>query len=170
MIAFLLRGPTRTLAIEPQPGSNCVSWTQGDLHQIADCADFVRGLDVVIHLAHTNTPLTSNKSLPSDAAANLVPTLNLIEAIRASGTCPHVIFASSGGGVYAPSTDRRPLREDDPCVPSTSYGIQKIAAELYFRMAAANGWLTASILRISNPYGALLPTQRTQGFIGVAVN
>jgi UDP-glucose 4-epimerase len=94
----------------------------------------------------------------------------LIEAIRAAGTRPHVIFASSGGGVYSPARERRPLCEDDPRVPATSYGIMKIAAELYLEMAAAQGWLTATSLRISNPYGLLLPMRRNQGFIGVAVH
>jgi UDP-glucose 4-epimerase len=143
---------------------------QGDLHQPADCADFVRGLEVVIHLAHTSTPLTSNKYLPGDARSNLLPTLNLIEAIRAAGTRPHVIYASSGGAVYGAAPQRRPLREDDPCVPNTSYGIQKLAGELYLRLAAENGWLSATCLRISNAYGLLLPIERKQGFIGVAVN
>jgi UDP-glucose 4-epimerase len=168
--AFQLRALTRTLAIESHPVSERLAWMQGDLNQPADCADFVHGLDVVIHLAHTNTPLTSNKYLPGDALANLLPFLNLIEAIRAAGTRPHVILASSGGGVYGPVPDHQPLREDHPCAPSTSYGIQKIAAELYLQLAATNGWLTAISLRISNPYGVLLPMQRRQGFIGVAVN
>jgi UDP-glucose 4-epimerase len=165
-----MRGLTRTLAIQPEPESTCLTWMQGDLQQPADCAEFVRGLELVIHLSHTNTPFTSDKYLPGDAQSNLLPTLNLIESIRAAGTRPHVIFASSGGGVYGPLPSRRPLREDDPCVPRTSYGIQKIAAELYLRLAAANGWLTVTCLRISNPYGLLLPSQREQGFIGVAVN
>jgi UDP-glucose 4-epimerase len=168
--AFRLRGLTRTLALEPKPTSTAVAWMQGDLNQPTDCAEFVRGLEVVIHLAHTNTPLTSNNYLPADAEANLLPTLNLIEAIRAVGTRPHVVFASSGGGVYSPLPEPRPLREEDPCMPATSYGIQKIAAELYLQMAAASGWLTATSLRISNPYGLLLPIQRRQGFVGVAVH
>jgi UDP-glucose 4-epimerase len=170
LAGYRLRGLTRTLPVDREAGPSCVTWMQGDLHQPADCADFVSGLDVVIHLAHTNTPLTSNKFLPGDALANLLPTLNLIEAIRQAGTRPRVIFVSSGGGVYSQLDVPRPLREDDACVPSTSYGIQKLAAELYFQLAAAHGWLSATALRISNPYGVLLPTQRRQGFIGVAVH
>jgi UDP-glucose 4-epimerase len=37
-------------------------------------------------------------------------------------------------------------------------------------MASDHGWLTATILRIGNPYGVLLPAERLQGFIGVAIN
>jgi UDP-glucose 4-epimerase len=81
----------------------------------------------------------------------------------------HVVFASSGGAVYAPSTARRPVGEDAPLSPSTSYGIQKLAAESYLRAAAEHGWLTATVLRIGNPYGAVLPPERLQGFLGVSV-
>jgi UDP-glucose 4-epimerase len=168
--AFRVRALTRTQAVAPEAESTCLTWMQGDLNHPADCAKFVYGLDVVIHLAHTNTPLTSDKHLPGDAQLNLIPTLNLIEAIRAAGTRPHLIFVSSGGAVYGRTLRRRPFREDDQRVPSTSYGIQKLAGELYLRLAADHGWLTATALRVSNAYGVLLPIDRRQGFIGVAVN
>src|SRR5262245_38868408 len=75
---FEIRALTRTLANQTAESSacDCVTWMQGDLQQPADCADFVRDLDVVVHLAHTNTPLTSNRHLPSDAQANLMSSLN----------------------------------------------------------------------------------------------
>ncbi len=82
---------------------------------------------------------------------------------------PHVVFASSGGAIYGDCVDRRPRREDDLCVPQSSYGIQKLAIELYLHLAAQKGWLSATCLRIGNAYGALLPAQRKQGFIGVAL-
>ena len=142
----------------------------GDLASYRDASDFVRGLDVVIHLAHTNTPLTSNDDLPSDAAMNLGPTLTLIQAVRSSpGRC-HVVFSSSGGAVYGPPNDaRRALTEDDPCEPVNSYGIQKLMGEHYLRLAADEGWLTATVLRIGNAYGVALPRERGQGFLGVAM-
>ena len=165
-----VRALTRTLAMQRSGPENGLSWVQGDLQQPLDCSNFVSGLSAIIHLAHTNSPLTSNKHLPSDARANLLPLLNLIEAIRTAGSRPLVIFASSGGAIYGPRDNRRPFREDEACLPTTSYGIQKLIGEHYLHMAANNGWLTAVSLRISNAYGLLLPVQRSQGFIGVAVN
>ena len=97
------------------------------------------------------------------------PTLTLIEALRATGNRAHVVFASSGGAVYGDAANRRPFREDDACRPQTSYGIQKLTAEHYLRMASEHGWLTATTLRVANPYGVLLPPERRQGFIGTAV-
>jgi UDP-glucose 4-epimerase len=161
---------TRTLPQHEDDGSADVEWVQGDLGSPHDTAGFVANADTVVHLAWTNTPLTSNAHLPSDANANILPTLTLIEGIRAAGTGPHVIFASSGGPVYGPARDGRPFREGDACRPQSSYAIQKLAVEQYLRMASEHGWLTATVLRIGNPYGVLLPPERMQGFIGTAVS
>ena len=167
---FNLRALTRTLSRTQPTDSRTVEWMQGDLAMADNCVEFVRGLDVIVHLAHANTPLTSDRHLPGDVQASLLPSLNLIEAIRAVGTRPHVVFASSGGSIYADCGEQRPHQEDDPCVPQSSYGIQKLAIELYLHLAARKGWLTATSLRIGNAYGSLLPAQRKQGFIGVALS
>lgn len=165
-----IRALTRTLHFEQVEGFPDVDWFQGDLLSPSDCEEFVGGLDVVVHLAHVNTPLTSDAHLPSDAASNLVPALNLLQAIRDGGRRPHVVLASSGGALYRPAPGGRPFTEDDPCAPPSSYGIQKLALEHYLRAASEQGWLTATVLRIGNPYGVLLPPQRRQGLIGVALN
>jgi UDP-glucose 4-epimerase len=83
---------------------------------------------------------------------------------------PHIVFASSGGTVYGPAREQRPFREDDECRPQSSYGIEKLAVEHYLRMAAEHEWLSATVLRIGNPYGVLLPPERLQGFIGTAIS
>jgi UDP-glucose 4-epimerase len=162
----------RTLSHSSDPFGGRVAWMKGDLNSPADCVDFVRDLDVVIHLAHTNTPLTSNRDFAGDAQANLVPSLNLLKAIKDARLCPHLIYSSSGGAVYglANGLRRECLKETDPCVPTTSYGIQKLAFESYLRMATDEGWIHATALRIGNPYGVLLPPERMQGFIGVALH
>jgi UDP-glucose 4-epimerase len=162
-----LRSLTRTIT-PGLPQLPRVDWMQGDLASYWDCLSFVSGLDTIVHLAHTNTPLTSNKDLPSDAATNIVPTATLVQAIREAGTKPHVVYASTGGALYRVD-GRRPVTEEDPVEPTTSYGIQKLMGEHYLRLAAREGWLTATVLRIGNPYGVLLPPERRQSFIGVAL-
>lgn len=149
--------------------TNVSEWMYGDLSSATDCERLVAGQDVIVHLAHTNAPLTADRDLVSDAQLNLIPTLNLLQAVQRAGHCPHLVFASSGGAVYAPPRDRHPLREDDPCLPAGAYGIQKLAAEHYVRLLGERGHLTACILRISTAYGWLIPPTRQQGFIGVAL-
>jgi UDP-glucose 4-epimerase len=161
---------TRTLGPSQAEPSPNVEWRQVDLGSDEDCRTFVADVDLIVHLAHTNTPLTSNRSLPSDASVNTDPTLTLLQAIREAGKRPRLVYASSGGALYRPSDDGSPVDEDSPLEPMTSYGILKLAFEHYLRMAVHEGWLTATVLRIGNPYGVFLPNERLQGFIGVALH
>jgi UDP-glucose 4-epimerase len=162
-----VRALTRTIT-SALPHDPRVEWMQGDLTSYGDSVSFIAGLDAIVHLAHTNTPLTSNKDLPSDATMNIIPTVTLLQAIRDGRTKPHVVFVSTGGALYR-GDEGRPVSEESPVEPTTSYGIQKLMGELYFRFGAREGWITATILRIGNPYGVLLPSERLQGFIGVAL-
>ncbi len=142
----------------------------GDLLSRADCERFADGLQSIYYLAHNNSPVNSDSDLPGDALANLVPLLNLIQTIQQLGTKPHIVYFSSGGAVYAPKNDRTPFQEGDRCGPLSSYGIQKLAAEEYLRLASHKGFLTATVLRVGNAYGGLLSQFRLQGLIGVAIN
>jgi len=152
------------------PSSLTAEILQGELLSRADCQRFACGLETIYYLAHTNTPLNSDLDRPADAALNLAPFLTLLDAVRQLRGKPHIVYFSSGGAVYAPSGAHVPYRECDPCAPGSSYGILKLAAEHYLRLAAERGELTATVLRVGNAYGTLLPQFRTQGLIGVALN
>src|SRR5438445_8407242 len=97
-------GPIRAIVRSLSPADagrmRDVEIAYGDLSSLHDCAAFVSGLRTIIYLAHTNTPISSDSDLPSDAALNLIPLLTLIQAMKASGTSAHVIYFSSGGLVY----------------------------------------------------------------------
>jgi len=159
---------TRTLSPGPLTHHPGVEWVQGDLMSYRDCATFVAGLDAIVHLAHTNTPFTSNNDLPGDAAMNMIPTVTLLQAIRNARTQPHVVYPSTGGALYR-GEGRTPCDEESLVEPTTSYGIQKLMAEHYLRLGVREGFITATVLRIGNPYGVLLPAERRQGFVGVAL-
>src|SRR5215472_13864735 len=73
----------------------------GDLASPADCERFCRNLDVIYHLAHTNTPVNSDFDQANDARLNLVPLLNMLQAIERLGRKPHLVYFSSGGSAYA---------------------------------------------------------------------
>ena len=149
-----------------------VEWMPGDLMNEADCVEFVEGLDAVAHFAQSNSPAISDRHWPSDLVANISPGLNLLEALRrrkGDGGC-HVVFASSGGAIYGREpADGVAFREVEECRPLSPYGIQKLAMEHYLRTACEQGWLRATVLRISNAYGELLAAERRQGLIGVAM-
>lgn len=162
-VKALVRGAARTAHAN-------VQWMVGDLNRLEDCACFVEDLDVIFHFAHKNSPLTSDSDWSRDVELNLLPTLNLFTAIGHARRSPHVIYPSSGGAVYAQSAKRIPFRENSPCVPTSSYGIQKLAAEHYLHIMAERRLLTATVLRIGNAYGWILPPDRLQGFVGTAVH
>ncbi|HXB71943.1 MAG TPA: NAD-dependent epimerase/dehydratase family protein [Candidatus Acidoferrales bacterium] len=159
---------TRSAQVSPDPERFPV--ITGDLLSAADCRRFVVGLDVIYYLAHTNSPVNSDRDKVSDTMCNLIPLLNLIRAVEDMGTRPQIVYFSSGGSIYAPKHGRDRYCETDPCGPASSYGIQKLVAEQYLRLAAERGHLTATVLRVGNAFGALLPYHRSQGLIGVAVN
>jgi len=146
-----------------------VSWMRGDLRSDADCKLLVTDQDVIVHLAHTNAPLTSDKDIVSDATLNLIPTLTLLKAIESENRGVHFVYASSGGAIYGVSPDAAPFKESDPCMPASSYGIQKLAAEQYLRIFVQRGILTANALRMANAYGQVMNPERLQGLIGTVV-
>lgn len=150
-----------------------VEWFPGDLMSEADCEEFVHGLDVIGHFAQSNAPAISDRHWPSDLVGNIGSSLNLLEALRRRNKRPcHFLFASSGGAIYghegSPEKDGF-FSEEDPCLPLSPYGIQKLAIEHYLHLASLQGWLTTTVLRFSNVYGSILPAERRQGLIGVAV-
>ena len=139
---------------------------QGDLTSAKVCEEFCNGLDVVIHLAHSGGPISSIASFSENTISNLYPTFNLIEAIKKNNTKCKLIYSSSGGAIYA--NNSLPHKENDICMPNSFYGAQKQMIENYLRIASFHDWLSVIILRISNPYGTLLPSDRMQGIIGIA--
>ena len=162
-----VRCMVRHAPLQPHPSQ--IRYFEADLLSEADCREFVKGLDVIVHLAQSNSPAASDRHWPSDCAANLQTTLNLLDAIRSSGRKCHLVFASSGGAIYGHHPDVDFYHENLDCKPLSPYGIQKLAAEHYLRLGVAQEWLSVCALRISNAYGALLPPERKQGLIGVAV-
>ena len=161
---------TRTSSLAAERRDLGVDWREGDLASPYDATTFVADLDCVVHLAHKGSPLTSGRDLPSDATSNLVPMLTLLQAIRKRDTVCHVVYASSGGALYAGTQPGIAASETSSVDATSSYAIQKLAGEQYLRLAAEEGWLTATTLRIGNAYGAVLPPDRLQGFLGVAVS
>ncbi|UES55257.1 NAD-dependent epimerase/dehydratase family protein [Roseibium aggregatum] len=143
----------------PLSGVDYVFHSLSDHHRLADT---LSGVDAVVHLASTTVPSTSNLDPAADISGNLVPTVRLLEAMRASGT-RKLVFFSSGGTVYGIPT-KDPVPEDYPLNPISSYGIVKLAIEQYLRMEQQLHGLEFVALRPANIYG---PRQAQVGLLGV---
>jgi len=139
------------------------------LHQLdirsPEAATIVRDgkFDVILHEAAQIDVRKSVNDPMLDASINILGTLNLLEAVRASGTATRFIFASTGGAIYGDFVTP-PNREGMPMDPESPYGIAKNSAELYLAAYARLHKLDTAVLRYANVYG---PRQDPHGEAGV---
>lgn len=124
-----------------------------------------RGIDVVIHLASSTLPKSSNDAPMLDVQMNLLESIALFETC-VKHKVKKVVFASSGGTVYG-IPKALPISEDHPNSPICSYGIVKLAIENYLNFFYHNYGLSYCVLRISNPYGVRQNPFSMQGAVAI---
>jgi len=105
--------------------------------------------ELCVHLAAQADVNTSVRRPDYDAEVNVLGTVRILEAARATGA--RIVFSSTGGAIYGecdvPATELSPRR------PLSPYGIAKLAAEEY--LAGWNRLYGTShvALRFANVYG-----------------
>lgn len=119
--------------------------------------------DLVCHLAAQIDVRKSVADPGFDVDVNVRGSLNLIEAVRASGRATRMIFASTGGAVYGDFVEP-PNVETYEKNPESPYGIAKFAVELYLAYYARVHGLDYIALRFANVFG---PRQDPHGEAGV---
>jgi nucleoside-diphosphate-sugar epimerase len=102
------------------------------------------GTDSVFHLAAV---VSGQAEADTDLGyrVNLDGTRAVLDACRALGTCPRVVFASSlaiYGGALPPADDETPL------TPQTSYGTQKAIGELLVNDYSRKGFVDGRAVRL----------------------
>jgi UDP-glucose 4-epimerase len=97
-----------------------------------------------------------------DATVNILGTLNMLEAARASGV-ERFVFASSGGATFG-DTFNIPTPETQARRPASPYGVSKYVVEEYFRYYRDAHDLDFVSLGFANVYG---PRQDPHGEAGV---
>jgi len=118
--------------------------------------------EVVFHLAAQIDVRHSVEQPASDATANVLGTINLLEAARGAGV-RRLVNSSTGGGLYG-EADLLPTPEDYAIKPLAPYGQSKYAAEGYCELYARLHGLSTMSLRYGNVYG---PRQDVHGEAGV---
>lgn len=119
--------------------------------------------DVVCHLAAQIDVRKSVSDPAYDVDVNIGGSVNLMQAVHASGRRTRMIFASTGGAVYGDFV-QPPNLEDYAKDPESPYGIAKFATELYLAYYARVHGLDYIALRFANVYG---PRQDPHGEAGV---
>lgn len=117
--------------------------------------------DLVCHLAAQIDVRVSVANPAEDAQANVVGTVNVLEAARAVGA--RVVFASSGGALYGRDAVI-PSPEDALTLPESPYGVAKLCAEQYIGLYNRLHGTRHAVLRLANVYG---PRQDPAGEAGV---
>ncbi len=131
-------------------------------------ADAVRGVcetaapELVFHLAAQIDVRHSVSQPADDAQTNVLGTINVLEAARATGV-RRIVNTSTGGGLYG-DADVLPTPEDSPIRPLAPYGQSKLGAEGYCALYTRLHGLSTVSLRYGNVYG---PRQDVHGEAGV---
>lgn len=143
-------------------------WTEAAFEDGAALAAALRGQEVVFHLASSSLPADSNRDPAGDVAAQVMPSIRLLERCRAAGV-RKVVFASSGGTVYGiPATV--PTPEHAGTAPITAYGINKRMVEHYLELFWRLHGLDYHVLRIANPYGPGQSPFKAQGVVAAMLH
>jgi GDP-4-dehydro-6-deoxy-D-mannose reductase len=98
-----------------------------DKAQIENAVQKVRP-EVIFHLAAQSSPSGSWTEPERTFHANVLGTLNLLEAVRMAGLKPVVVVAGSSAEYGFSEPDEIPIREDKPLRPASPYGVSKMAA------------------------------------------
>jgi UDP-glucose 4-epimerase len=120
--------------------------------------------EVILHLAAQTSVPRSVEDPVSDALANVVGTINVLEAAQRHGV-DKVVMASSGGALYGDVVEAElPVAEERALAPRSPYGASKAAAEQYLAAYGARYGLRWTSLALANVYG---PRQDPAGEAGV---
>lgn len=136
---------------QPPWRPNSVSYVGPGLGSDEVLDQAVAGCDMIVHLASSTIPKTSNDDPIADVATNLLGSMRLFDA-AVRHKVKRVVFSSSGGTVYG-EPKCEVVSEAHPTDPTSSYGIVKLAIEKYLALYYRLYGLEYAVLRIANLYG-----------------
>lgn len=121
--------------------------------------------DVVSHHAAQANVRRSLADPVEDARTNVLGTLRLLD-LSVRHRVRQVIFASTAGALYGePRTV--PVREDDPILPTSPYGLHKYLGEQYMEYFRRMHGLNTTVLRYGNVYGPRQDPSTEAGVVAI---
>ena len=125
---------------------------EGDVRDAEGLANLFasEGFDSVVHLAAQTMVPYSLSHPEEDCQINLLGLINILECCRKYAV-KHIVFSSSAA-VYGDNLNI-PLHEEEKPMPTSAYGITKMASEHYLRMYHDLHGLNTTVLRFANVYG-----------------
>ena len=170
LISHLLIQKWTVIAISSQPPKIMdvnLTWIQkswAKLHEIE-----LPKIDVVYHLAGQNNAYIARNNVSEDIHSNLIPTVNLLEALKKNSTKP--LFITLGSATEYGSQNKDELTEDSITAPETFYEVAKISTRNYVEQYEREGIIRKSVsFRITNIYGMSKSIRdNDRGFIDDAI-
>ncbi|AEP13226.1 MULTISPECIES: NAD-dependent epimerase/dehydratase family protein [Chloracidobacterium] len=148
----------------PPPGVRVVTGSLSDRDLVRNVlTEF--GVETVYHLAWSSIHETATRHPVADIEANLLPTVQLLDACREAGV-RRVVYVSSGGTVYG-TPCAGTIAEDHPTQPINAYGVTKLTVEKYLGAYHHLYGLEYVIFRPSVPYGPRQNPLGRQGAVTV---
>lgn len=147
-----------------------VALTHGDVRDFDAVREFLRGADVVFHLAALIGIPYSYEHPQEVIDTNIIGTTNVLLAARVLGTIGRVVLTSTSE-VYG-SALRIPMDEEHPLQAQSPYSATKIAADALGLSFHRSFGMPVAIARPFNAYGprqsarAVIPTIITQALAG----
>jgi UDP-glucose 4-epimerase len=156
--ALLARGATVTVLDdlftgkrEDLPVDSRLEFVHGCVTDPALVRRLVAVSDLIFHLAARNI-LASMEDAKADFLVNAGGTLNLLQAIQASGQSISRVVYTSSASVYG-NPKHLPISEDDGTTCLSPYAASKLSGELYCRVFYEQYGLPLATVRYSNVYG-----------------
>lgn len=128
-----------------------------------DAVERLAGADIVFHLAAQTSAAVAAADPAADFSSNVDPMRRLLDACRAHGKRPIVIFAGTVTEAGVPPA--LPVSEDLHDDPVTVYDRHKLMAERDLAAAAGAGIVAGVTLRLANVYGPGAPAGRDRGVL-----
>ena len=166
--AFITRGDDLTVIDDLSSGRHARLDSRAGVHKASvtdagSLAEIVASArpELICHLAAQIDVRASVAQPAADAEANVVGTINVLEAARLVDA--RVLFCSTGGALYGRDAPI-PSLEDVLPLPESPYGIGKYCAEQYVGLYNRLHQCSHTVLRLANVYG---PRQDPTGESGV---
>jgi UDP-glucose 4-epimerase len=157
-----------TFGLGSNPGCSALNGTlahlQGDFATYEHWGPVLEEHRTVFHCISTSTPSSADADPLADLKNNCAPLVNFLSFAARAGV--KVVFVSSAGTVYGPTTERY-ISETHSTNPVCAYGVGKLAMEKYLAFYGHRYGLRYAIARVSNAFGERQNLRRAQGIVGV---
>ena len=121
-----------------------------DLIDIEKTCQVIAGADIIVHLAAKGNVVESIENPIENLNANVLSTINLLEAMRLTNV-KNIVFSSTGGALMGNTLP--PVNEESLPSPISPYGASKLACEGYLSAFSNAYSINAIALRFGNVYG-----------------